>query len=407
MRIGEFLKRNKTAITVQDDIKYKRVTIRVRNGGISLRDEVLGNNIGTKNQFMISKGQFLLSKIDARNGAFGVVPEELDGSIITGNFWTFDVDYGIINPHYLALLATTNAFVGFCAQASNGTTNRHYLQESLFLNIKVPVPSLEEQNKLVEEYNKRILTADRLEKEGQIIDRDILLYFNNGIGLKQSCYKVKLLNFMRYAEVSNRWDQFAVTNKLSADVPIYPLGNFITDMATGTTPPTSKKEYFNGNIKFYTPSDIGDKLYLANSERTITQKAIEDRKARVFHKGDILFVGIGSTIGKVGIVQDAIVSSNQQITGITLNTNLIYSEFVCYYLHYHKGLATADHSKTTLPIVNQEKIANIPIPVPAKSQQIEMIVQINHMRKKIEKLHEKSVEYRKIAMKKFETNIFE
>ena len=29
-------------------------------------------------------------------------------------------------------------------------TNRHYLQEPLFLNIKVPVPSLEQQNKLVE-----------------------------------------------------------------------------------------------------------------------------------------------------------------------------------------------------------------------------------------------------------------
>ena len=114
-----------------------------------LRDEKIGIEIGTKNQFLIFKGQFLLSKIDARNGAFGVVPEDLDGGIITGNFWTFDVDYRVINPHYLTLLTTTQAFIGFCEQASNGTTNRHYLQESLFLNIKVPVPSLEEQEELV------------------------------------------------------------------------------------------------------------------------------------------------------------------------------------------------------------------------------------------------------------------
>ena len=70
MRIGEFLKRNKTAVTVQDGVKYKRVTIKVRNGAIFLRDEEKGSNIGTKNQFLISKGQFLLSKIDARNGSF-------------------------------------------------------------------------------------------------------------------------------------------------------------------------------------------------------------------------------------------------------------------------------------------------------------------------------------------------
>lgn len=153
MRIGEFLKRNKTAVTIEDDKTYKRATIKVRNGGVFLRDEEIGSKIGTKNQFLITKDQFLLSKIDARNGAFGVVPDELDGGIITGNFWTFDVNYNIVNPHYLALLTTTKAFVDFCEQASNGTTNRHYLQEPLFLNIKVPVPSLAEQNKLVEVNN--------------------------------------------------------------------------------------------------------------------------------------------------------------------------------------------------------------------------------------------------------------
>lgn len=77
VQIKEFLTRNKTAIEIQDDVYYKRATIKVRNGGIFLRDTVIGNKIGTKNQFVISKGQFLLSKIDARNGAFGVVPDVL------------------------------------------------------------------------------------------------------------------------------------------------------------------------------------------------------------------------------------------------------------------------------------------------------------------------------------------
>ena len=338
IRIGEFLKRNKTAVSIEDDKTYKRVTIKVRNGGVFLRDEEKGCNIGTKNQFLISKGQFLLSKIDARNGAFGVVPDELDGSIITGNFWTFDVNYNIVNPHYLTLLTTTQAFVRFCEQASNGTTNRHYLQEPLFLNIKVPIPSLEEQDKLVEEYNKLIAIADKLIKESMQVDSNIVQYFNESIGLKQNSTQVQLLSFIRFADITTRWDTFAASNKISANVPIYPLGNYIVNIATGTTPPTSKKEYFNGNIKFYTPSDITGEMYLTKSERALSQKAIDDKKARIFHKGDILFVGIGSTVGKVGIVQDNLVSSNQQITGFTLNKELICPEFVFYYLHYHRSL---------------------------------------------------------------------
>ena len=406
MCIGEFLKRDKTAVSIEDDKKYKRVTIKVRNGGIFLRDEAKGRNIGTKNQFLISKGQFLLSKIDARNGAFGVVPDELDGGIITGNFWTFDVNYNIVNPYYLTLLTTTQAFVSFCEQASNGTTNRHYLQESLFLNIKVPVPSLEEQNKLVEEYNKLIKTADKLVKESMQIDRNISQYFNESIGLKQNINQAQLLSFIRFADITTRWDTFAASNNISAKVPIHPLGNYIVDIATGTTPPTSTKEYFNGNIKFYTPSDITGEMYLTKSERTLSQKAIDDKKARIFHTGDILFVGIGSTIGKVGIVQDNMVSSNQQITGFTLNKELICPEFVFYYLHYHKKLATAEHSKTTLPIVNQEKIANIPIPVPDMSQQLAMVKQMNKMRDNVSSLQKASIENRIQALKNFEHQIF-
>lgn len=185
VQIKEFLTRNKTAIEIQNDVYYKRATIKVRNGGIFLRDTVIGNKIGTKNQFVISKGQFLLSKIDARNGAFGVVPDVLDGGVITGNFWTFDVDYSKVNPHYLALLTTTNQFIEFCEQASNGTTNRHYLQEPLFLDIKVPLPSLAEQNKLVEEYNNIINEGHRRYSEGLIKIREARAYLLECIGVSE------------------------------------------------------------------------------------------------------------------------------------------------------------------------------------------------------------------------------
>ncbi|MBQ2839373.1 MAG: restriction endonuclease subunit S [Muribaculaceae bacterium] len=206
MRIGEFLKRNKTTVVIEDDVIYKRPRIRVRNGGISLRDEILGEKIGTKNQFLISKGQFLLSKIDARNGAFGVVPEKLDGGIITGNFWTFDVNYDIVNPHYLALLTTTKAFVNFCEQASNGTTNRHYLQEPLFLNIKVPIPSLAEQNKLVKEYNKQIFIAIDSERQvaAKYSDINAILLTELGVNISKETAQ-KGLATVSFSSL-DRWD---------------------------------------------------------------------------------------------------------------------------------------------------------------------------------------------------------
>ena len=45
VQIKEFLTRNKTAIEIQDDVYYKRATIKVRNGGIFLRDTVIGSKM--------------------------------------------------------------------------------------------------------------------------------------------------------------------------------------------------------------------------------------------------------------------------------------------------------------------------------------------------------------------------
>lgn len=131
-KIGSFLSRSKKLVTLQDNIVYKRVSVSTIGKGIAVRDTKLGKDIGTKKQYLVKKGQFLLSKIDARNGAFGVVPEEADGAIITGNFWAFDVDYNLLNPQYLVLVTQTKQFVGFAEKCSNGTTNRHYLQEDAF-----------------------------------------------------------------------------------------------------------------------------------------------------------------------------------------------------------------------------------------------------------------------------------
>ena len=198
--IGDFLTRNKTAITLEDDQTYKRVTIKINNGGVRLRDTEKGINIGTKNQFVVSTGQFLLSKIDARNGAFGVVPQEVDNAIITGNFWTFDVDYAQINPHFLALMTTTPEFIIFCNNASNGTTNRHYLQEDLFLEQKIPLPTLDEQNRLIDNYNQKIAQADHQEKQALDLEQGIEEYLFKELGIRKATYnkRAKGLNFTTF-----------------------------------------------------------------------------------------------------------------------------------------------------------------------------------------------------------------
>jgi type I restriction enzyme S subunit len=147
--MGELLHRRRDAIVVRDDSEYKRVTIRLDGKGVELRDRAIGFDVGTKLQFVVRAGQFVLSKIDAMNGAFGVVPVECDRAIITGNFWAYDCDSDRIETRYLEYLSRTAAFVETCRRASEGTTNRKYLQEARFLREQIPLPPLAEQRRIV------------------------------------------------------------------------------------------------------------------------------------------------------------------------------------------------------------------------------------------------------------------
>ena len=96
-KIGSFLLRSKIPIDIEDTKEYNRVTIRINHNGVSLRDREIGKKIGTKKQFILIAGQFILSKIDARYGAFGIASNEVDGAIITGNFWAYNVDKKKVN----------------------------------------------------------------------------------------------------------------------------------------------------------------------------------------------------------------------------------------------------------------------------------------------------------------------
>ena len=92
VRLGDVLKRVKDDVIVEDEEIYTRLTIRMNGKGIVPRDQVSGREIGTKRQFIARAGQLVLSKIDARNGAFGILLPNCDKAIITGNFWAFDAD---------------------------------------------------------------------------------------------------------------------------------------------------------------------------------------------------------------------------------------------------------------------------------------------------------------------------
>ena len=153
-RIGDILTRNKTPVVVEDGTSYKQVTIRTNYKGVVLRGSQDGSTIGTKSQFAVSAGQFILSRIDARNGAFGIIPEELEGAIVTNDFLAFDINEDEVEREFFNVLLQSPVFIEACIRASRGNTNRKRVDEKFFLNYVVNLPPLSEQHRLIRQINK-------------------------------------------------------------------------------------------------------------------------------------------------------------------------------------------------------------------------------------------------------------
>ena len=110
--LGHLITRVKDEISIQEHEIYDRLTIRMNGKGIVLRDRLQGSQIGTKRQFIAKSGQLVLSKIDARNGAFGILPKECDQALITGNFWAFEFDKNILDSLYFNYFRTYARTIG-------------------------------------------------------------------------------------------------------------------------------------------------------------------------------------------------------------------------------------------------------------------------------------------------------
>ena len=414
MRIGEFLKRNKTAVTIQDGVKYKRVTIKVRNGGVVPRDEVMGENIGTKKQFFVSKGQFILSKIDARNGAMGIIPTELDGAVVTQDFLPYDIDTTKVNPQYFVLVCATKQFIAFCQSCSSGTTNRQRVDEAQFLNIKVPVPSLEHQNKLVEEYNKQLAIAADAELLANNKHRNINLLLFAELGVKISKDNVlKGLSTVAFSAL-DRWDIAYLQNtaKYTAKYKSLRFENCIEHFMKGFDGKSLRMETYKTPTRdfHYIGMEHIEKATGQLMDTPIVKGSQIKSQTVTIPNGYFIYGKLRPYLNKYWYNNtnwDNIVCSSELfVFRIKDSINTRFFEVVLGSDIVQEQISDLT-SGARMPRITEEVFMNIQIPIPPLDVQKNLADQIDKITGEIKELRNSALQKRTDALKNFETQIFE
>ena len=103
VRISDLLVEKKRSVKLENETEYCLVTVKRRHGGITLREIAKGKEIKVQSQFRVFKNDFLISKRQIVHCACGVLPEELDGSIVSN-------EYSVLNAKENVNIAFFNYF---------------------------------------------------------------------------------------------------------------------------------------------------------------------------------------------------------------------------------------------------------------------------------------------------------
>ena len=141
----------------------------------------------------------------------------------------------------------------------------------------------------------------------------------------------------------------------------------VSDIVGGGTPSTTIPEYWNGEIDWYSPAEIGEQIYVTNSVKKITALGLEKSSARILPIGTVLFTS------RAGIGNTAILAkescTNQGFQSIVPHKDSLDSYFIFSRTHELKRYGEVTGAGSTFVEVSGKQMAKMPLRIPSLEEQ--------------------------------------
>ena len=283
--------------SISDTYREKKNMVTLINTSDVLEGRVLNHervpNSNLKGQFKktFQRDDILYSEIRPQNRRFAYVDFSPIDYIASTKLMVIRAKKDVVSPKYLYYFlknSSTVAELQLLAETRSGTFPQITFSE--VANLTIPVPSLAVQEVIVQTMQ---CLEDKIICNEQINDN----LQQQAVALFSSLYD-RSNTEVRYTDL------------------IQILG--------GGTPKTGEVTYWNGNIAFFTPKDVGTP-YTLITEKTITEEGLSHCNSRLYPVNTV-FVTARGTVGKVGMsgVPMAMNQSCYALVGKEIHQLLVY-----------------------------------------------------------------------------------
>ncbi|GJM64990.1 restriction endonuclease subunit S [Persicobacter diffluens] len=261
-----------------------------------------------------------------------------------GDFWPHDTTLWVKDYYSNSLKYVYQFLLRFDLKKYDASTSVPTLNRNNIHGIKIQIPSLPEQQKIATFLGKVDEKISALEEKKRLLEQ-----YKKGVMQQLFSQQIRFKD-----EDGNdfpAWEEKKIKD--------------VGKVVTGNTPSTKNQEYYNGDYFFVSPFDIGSKRFILKTKTTLTKQGFS--KGRIIPKDSVLFVCIGSTIGKVGQAsRDCI--TNQQINSVISHVDS--SPHYLFFLLEKNALKIKKLAgEQAVPLINKTDFENIKLPFPTLPEQ--------------------------------------
>lgn len=367
-QFGEILRVVERSAKLQDKDEYQLVTAKRNREGIIPREKLRGKKILTKNQYYLRSGDFLISRRQIIHGACGIVPESLDGAIVSNEYSTLLPTNDIL-LEYLSYYSHTTHFQQTCFHSSIGVdVEKMVFKIDDWLHHKMPLPPIPEQERIcsilgsVDEAVRAMQAViDQIQRVKQGLLQQL---FTRGIGHTR----------FKRSEIGEIPEEWEVQNL--AEIALIILGQ---------SPPSSAC-----NVKAK-----GYPFYQGNADfgywHPLPQRWIEN-PPKVAKKDDIL-ISVRAPVGELNIANaDCCIGRGLgAIRPLSANRDFVYYTL----LNARKSLASISQG-STFDAINGNELRNLSLLIPPLSEQQKIAAILNMVDDTIQANQAKMLQLQKI-----------
>jgi type I restriction enzyme S subunit len=168
VRLGDLMRLEREPVKVDPAAEYPNLGIYSFGKGVFPKPPISGAATSAPTLYRVRAGQFIYSRLFAFEGAFALVPPEMDGWYVSNEYPTFDVDELKALAEFLRItICRRRAWEQLAGMTIGAGHRRQRLQPDAFLEFEVELPPLDEQRQIVGAVGaaEEVVRASRVEAQ--------------------------------------------------------------------------------------------------------------------------------------------------------------------------------------------------------------------------------------------------